>query len=292
MPADWDLANNSVTGSLEVTGRNDFSVYGYANENASLLDYKYDWTYSETDGTNIYMASFGNALTGGGRTQWAFQYSSMPKAAVFPFARIELENSSGGTGGIAIAFENVSPDITNQYSDAFWASFRYSCAYKYVLTAVGAIYFDICTYQGVRASDNSVFEETDISQQRYAGDVTYHGEDYFAVWYNGVSERSYTYNYDYTFQVGLPIVPFADQVTLKTTLTAANGIYTAAVDIPLTSYSYTATRRTYACDPSYSWTNGSSSFTQQACWRDASTSSGKSGYGYASPSVSAIALTP
>lgn len=287
-PGDWDTSNNAVAGSIEVGNTNDFHVGGDAWDQLYQPDYQYDWRQSETDGTNIRTWANSSTMKGTLREQGSSQNGWMPKEAAFPFAKIEVGVTIGNATLFTEAFTNVEPSDSSSWDHEYSVG-RYVCAYQGAYNpAAGNVYLQVCSQSETVKSSNTTYQQTWFHQVRYAGDVTYHSSHYRDEWYNGVLQYSYTWNHDESSQVGVPLLAYdADQVRLNTVFTSASGVYTAALEITLQPFSWSNTRHEYACDPEYSWTWGSWTYKRQVCWRDVSSASGKYGWDYSVPTVTA-----
>ena len=287
-PGDWDDGNNSVTGSLEVAFENEFFARGYVRDELEILDEQWDYSFFGSDGTNNWVHLHGYGTHGVSREQQVWFTGRVEKEIAFPFSSIELSERSGNQVLVSYVFSNVQAGPPWGYTGPGW-TVRSECSYLFTdQVAAGHVYLDVCLNR-YTYSDNTTMTVTEFTQRRNAGDVSYISSEYSTLWLNGVEHHAYVYNYPHELHIGVPIADFAeDRVALRAVFTNASGVHTAAVEVPLTTTSRQDGRPEYACEPEERYTDGSTTYISQLCWKEANTRVLRDGVATALPSEALI----
>lgn len=249
VPGDWDLANNTATGSIVIRTPGDFNYSAYAED---ISDYHQQYYYRQT-GTY----SLTSGLTGSfdlyqefdyhQRVQYAAMDGWMPQEVAWPITA-QVTHSSGGTtigsfDQLSTSYSGVWDDGTNGY--------RSACAYGYADGAMGRVQLQVCS-SALRGpaygyQDDQWHGSTSFNTTRWAGLVTYTGLDYGRAqnsqgtacsgsgpdgsycWYSNVDASN-----PYVDQSGLPLQPLGDTYTMSFSVTGAdNATFTSTANVAL-----------------------------------------------------------
>lgn len=191
-PGDWDAANNSVSGTLNIIQPNDTLNY-----QASIYDEETTYTSQTThqdgsnDPTNGYLMSFGNDTSTSIARQSAQLNGYTRHYSSFPYH--VTVNESSGDASLLAADLDVAADSTFNLDFGFF-TYAVSTGFATDPTQNTRVYVSniLIDFGG------SSYVETDVSYQRDAGSVTYQSSGYDKYWYldNGVRRDldDYTYN--------------------------------------------------------------------------------------------------
>jgi hypothetical protein len=192
-PGDWDAANNSVTGTLNIVQPNDTLNY-----QASIYDEESTYTSqtSHQDGSNDpnggYLSSSSNETS----TQFASQTAQFDGYArhysSFPY-HVTVNESSGDASLLAADLD--VPSDTSFNLD--FGSFTYAVSTGFAADPTQNVRVYVSNIL-ISFGGGDSFVETDISYQRDAGSVTYQSSGYAKYWYLSSGVRhdvdDYTYN--------------------------------------------------------------------------------------------------
>lgn len=276
VPGDYDLANNAVSGTVEITRDNDFYYWAYASDhsfdhnwhhNGSWESYEYDrkaqWEYQ---GSYV------------GRAQYAYNWGYMPKRVSFPLTSMAATHSTGGATILDKQFNDVPADWTGSWGDENQGH-EYGCATRAEFDNYYWMnWVHVCSGES-RYSDQK-HPWTYVSSGRYAGDVTYLSTGYHMVWYRSTGELAeyWTWNYSGSYKVGT-FVEYGDEYAITMDVESDGQTYSTSPVVTLQSFNYEWDNRAnpWRYIGSDSW--GSWDHT----WRHWGFSRGKHGSAYGQP---------
>lgn len=246
VPGDWDDANNSVTGSIEIASVNDFHYYAQAYSDLSPHAYGWDADYYYTS-SGVTQFS-GNHYAFYGVEQSAYLSAWMPVELSFPLAGVAMAQTTNGAALHAQSFTNVAAGWS--YESAVE---RQACANLPTEQSNGYVWFSICsgrhTYDGV-----TTVSWTQFGYQRYSGDVTYWSSGYDH-WYYATGEQ-YHYSWNYSSSESNPVVPYGPDYSFSVRIDDDGMSYRTNPMLTFTPYEYHNVRP-YGCSfgsgSGYSW---------------------------------------
>jgi len=302
VPGDWDLTNNSATGSIQIRTPGDFTYSAYAED---ISDYHEHYFYSDV-GTSTVLAT-------GATTHWdghddldvseqmqsAQMNSSMPSELTWPIS-LQVTHSSGATT-MNWSFDKLSPSYNYVFDDGT-SSRRIACASSNAVDATGSFSLGLCTsatkgpqfgYQ-----DDQWHGLTTVDTYRWAGLVTYVGLEYYRLQNTdgmgcsglGPDGNDYCYYYNYApgdppvIQAGLPLQPLGDTYTMSFTLMAGdNTTFSSIANVVLQPLQISNDQPPTCVDNS--WSDGYQMRTETICSEWHNTWTGRQGFASGGPTI-------
>ena len=239
LPADFEPSNNSVTGSLEVSSN--FKTSG--NVSTALGSYSAKvsgWREWSTDGgATFYRSEIAGESSSSQNSQNARQTGYSLQALQFP-VEIEFSQSSNGRNIVTGTFS---------MSEAEFGLVRYESSSIYGCTSRSFIRDDsgrtsvfVCTSSALRP-DGERFSYTQLTQERFAGEVTYVSDHYTMMWYEGENVcgvgyySCYTNNYTSVDKAGTRLPTLGADYTLSIGARGGDVSLFSTVKVPLEAYS-------------------------------------------------------
>ena len=274
-PGDYNPANNSVAGSIEIVPPTQKLSY-YANVYDQHWDSRYKSEYESNYRDESIVSSYAGANDYRNKMHTqdiSFYGWSYRSALRFP-ASASVTELSDGTAVHSVAFSDANADYsyTSDYGSYTYSS---SSLYRHDLTT--GYYLHLSSYS---VSDTEWGYKSDFTQvyySRHAGDVTYHSastyRSYYAYQGNVVYDDSYSYNYDYSDKGGI-FTPFGTQYGLNISVTGADGaVMAAAPNMTLESVNYS-----YSDD--FCWNYDYESYTGKNCYQNSVSNQSKYGFAF------------
>jgi hypothetical protein len=235
-PADWDLSNNSMDGSIDITSGGGSSSMRYqvtASETAHAYVHHIDaWA--------TYPAPMPDLVVDETQNDWSQSRTfnaSIQGAVQFPLTAFDLADSTSGTPLLAMHADNIDASST-------WGTPASggACAYVYADEAFASI----CSQWDGGGSSTS------ISAFRDAGDVSYHSEGYERYW-GWYFAPNMTFNGGYWVWNSTTDTPMGPQIHLGSTYTVdatleAGNTWSAHASFPLGAFSGSQSQP-YTCAP-------------------------------------------
>lgn len=194
VPGDWDPANNSVSGSIDITSANDFNYFAqvFSDVQTHVYHYRYDYAWQYVASSE--RGQWGQEYSNVGREQQAYLYGSMPVELPFPLTSVELSMASGGSSWHSASMSDVAPIYSYESPDGFY---RQACTQTFSEGATGRVWFSLCTGHSTYDDGSGTLQTyryTDLNYQRYAGDVVYWSSYYEDHYYADGREYHYSSN--------------------------------------------------------------------------------------------------
>ena len=235
-PADGDLANNSMDGSIDITQPSGTTNMAY-QVTASEVAHAY---VHHIDAWAVYPSPSPDLVVDETQNDWSQSRTfnaSFNAVVQFPLTAFDLADASDGTALQAMHADNI--DVASTWGDA---SSGGACAYVYADSA----YASICTQWSGSAGTTS------ISAFRDAGDVTYHSQGYenYWGWYFAPGQ---TFNGGYWVWNSTTDMPQGPQLHLGSTYTVdatleAGNTWSAHTTFPLGAFTGSQSQP-YTCNP-------------------------------------------
>ena len=195
-PGDWDIANNSASGSVAIVTAADAFDMGTASVSSSLRHYRTHSTgFTRHAGDNL-VVTWDNLNDQSDNSDGAQYHAYIDHTFVsFPLTQIVVGQWSDDT----LIHAGVYTTVGATTSGPNWA-----CALVVDDSADQAAHVEVCAYNG-GPGGNLI---TSITYGRFAGTVTYFASQYQAAWYETpdgvVPIYEYSYNYREGYSVGTP----------------------------------------------------------------------------------------
>ena len=223
-PADYDAADNAASASIEVVSpRVKLNYFAYALDRNYSTHYASDYDYTYDDGTTVYREASKDLTDSRSHTQDVYFYGWTYGAALtFPVSASVVELSDG-----AAAFSTTFPGIEADASySTSYGTYEYnsSTSYRQDMERGTYIFVHSTAVRDTEAGYNENF--TQITYARYAGDVTYHSERTYRIYYAYQGEAFYDYGYSYNFDhsgTDGQFVAFGSQYGLDVAVAGAGG---------------------------------------------------------------------
>jgi hypothetical protein len=234
-PGDYNPANNSVTGSIEIVPPTvKLSYYASATDQGWDSHFTSDYQYSYKDEVLNTSEASANTYINKSHTQDVSFYGwSYLSALSFPVDASITELNDGAAVHSA-TFSGVNADYSYNSN---YGSYTYSSNSLYRQDITTGYYFQLSSYSVSDPEQGYKTDFTQVSYWRHAGDVTYQSastyRSYYAYEGNVVYDYAYSYNYDYSYKEGF-FTPFGTQYGLNISVSAADGlVMSAAPKMPL-----------------------------------------------------------
>ena len=270
-PADYDPANNAVTGTISIVQPNTatpFNYYAYAYQDRYQYSYDYNYKYFYNGVLNSESASQYEYRQ---NYEYAYYQAYMTgKNLAFPVSITATETNDGATV-LSSSVSNLPAQYTYSY-DYGWAVI--TIEQGWVQDAAGR-WFSATNYK-YTYPDGHEDKYSHMSVYRWGQDVAYFSSNFYRTYLSDGTvdnANSGTYTYTYGYQYGTTTnIQYGSTYGISFSLTDANGVtYAAAPEMQLTgsSNSYPSN----GC-----WSGGYDVFSYTQCYTNNSSSNNKWGY--------------
>lgn len=268
-PGDYDVSNNSVSGSVQV---GPFS--SDLNYNVQVFDMDEDYR------SHIFERRFFNGVlqsereedfSSRGWRQAANFYGWTGRMITFPIS-ISHNETNDGASVFSNSYSNLTPTSVIDASDGVTRFISHN-VWRY--DPVTGYYFNLYTNATINLTTGGRVETTFFSSNRQAGDVTYYSAGYERFWdgYTG-EEFFYSWNTTDISRAGTRI-PFGTSYGINIALTAGDGaVYVASPVVNLSAFDNSGSQP-YTC---FDWAFDEYSGT--SCVQYDAIRLGKHGYAY------------
>lgn len=255
-PGDYNPANNSVTGSIEIVPPTvKLSYYASVADQNWDSQYTSDYEYSYRDGASTILEASTNTYDNKSHTQDVSFYGwSNVTALSFPLDASITESNDGATIHSA-TFSGVNADY--EYTSNY-GSYSYTSNSLYRQDIATGYYFQLSSYSVTDSEQGNQNNFVQVSYWRHAGDVTYHSSgtyrNYYAQHGEVIYDDAYSFNYYSSEKAGI-FTPFGTQYGFNVSISGADGVALSAAP----SMSLVPDNNTSADDFCWSYTNEFSS---------------------------------
>lgn len=234
-PGDYNPADNSVTGSIEIVPPTvKLSYYASAYDQSWDSNFTSDYEYNHRDETTTIAEASANTYRNRSHTQDISFYGWSYRAPLIFPVNASITELNDGAAVHSATFSGVNADYS--YISNF-GSYTYYSSSLYRQDITTGYYLNLSSYSVTDTEQDYKFDFTQVSYWRHAGDVTYQSastyRSYYAYEGEVLYDYAYSYNYDYSYKDGI-FTPFGTQYGLNISVTGADGVVlTAAPNMPL-----------------------------------------------------------
>ena len=225
-PSDYDTANNSVTGTIEVRQPgNPFRYYQFSGYDRTFEDRGRSQGFYRYDPAGPYNANsdWDHEWYNQGHDQAVYLNAWMPEFADFPFDITITETSDGQPVQVS-RFDAVTNLYTYSYN---YGDFTLRANWPESFNASSYTYLQVGNYEEIdNASGNRRFAQTWLYHGRYAGDVTYFSRGYARAYGNLTDGTAFfwSWNYDASgHNVNGTFVELGNEHGFQVTMTVRDG---------------------------------------------------------------------
>ena len=228
-PGDYDPADNSVSGSIEIVPPTvKLSYYASVADQNWDSHYTSDYEYSYNDGALKTIEAAIDTYGNKGHTQDVSFYGwSNVTALSFPLDASITELNDG----VAVHSANFAGVNADSSYESEYGSYKYTANSLYRQDPTTGYYLELSSYSVSDPEQGYNTKFVQVSYSRHAGDVTYHSSANYRYYYayqgEVYSDYAYSFNYNSSEKAGV-FTPFGTQYGINVSISGADGVVLSA----------------------------------------------------------------